>query len=364
MEIAVVGGGNGCYAAAADLTEKGHKVRWWRRNPEAFPEVLETQSIKIRDAKGTRNVLLSLVSTDLSEVIRGAELIMIPLPAFAQQSIASLLAPMLEDGQIVFLPPGTFGSYVMSKVLLDAGCTAEVIFAETGTLPYLARKHGSDTISISGKATRLPTGFFPADRSEYAFHRLKIVYPSIERVEDALSGALMNAGPIIHPPLIMMNAGPIEHFDSWDIHNEGTQPSIRRIHDALDKERIAIRRALGYRKPDFPLSDHYNEKGEEWMYGKGAHEQLVDGEDWYEPLNLQSHRYMREDIACGLAFIVSLADWLNIKTPIAAGLLALASAISGEDIRRSGRTLENLELSEYSLKQMKDLLQHGVGVSI
>ena len=34
----------------------------------------------------------------------------------------------------------------------------------------------------------------------------------------------MNAGPIIHPPLIMMNAGPIEHFERWDIHKEGTQP--------------------------------------------------------------------------------------------------------------------------------------------
>ena len=35
----------------------------------------------------------------------------------------------------------------------------------------------------------------------------------------------MNAGPVIHPPLILMNAGPLEHFERWDIHNEGTQPS-------------------------------------------------------------------------------------------------------------------------------------------
>ena len=57
---------------------------------------------------------------------------------------------------------------------------------------------------------------------------------------DALSGALMNAGPIIHPPLITMNAAPLEHFERWDIHKEGTQPATRRVTDALDAERIAV----------------------------------------------------------------------------------------------------------------------------
>ena len=35
MRVTVIGGGHGCYAAAADLHEKGHEVRWWRRDAEA-----------------------------------------------------------------------------------------------------------------------------------------------------------------------------------------------------------------------------------------------------------------------------------------------------------------------------------------
>src|SRR5699024_3147387 len=197
-------------------------------------------------------------------------------------------------------PPGTFGSYYMSKILREEGNKANVIIAETGTLPYLARKHDEQTVSLSGRATRLPTGVFPSDQSEFAFNILKEAYPSVEPIKDALDGALMNAGPIIHPPLILMNAGPIEHFDKWDIHDEGTQPSVRNVHRSLDAERIAIREALGYSAPHFPLEDHYSEDGDEWMYGDGAHDELVDGEDWYEPLDLKTHRYMREDIECGL----------------------------------------------------------------
>ncbi|WP_102346646.1 NAD/NADP-dependent octopine/nopaline dehydrogenase family protein [Bacillus sp. Marseille-P3661] len=364
MEVTVIGGGNGCFAAAADLAEKGHHVRWWRRTAEDFKEILQSQSLKVRDINGTREVPLALVSTDIKETIIGSKLIVIPLPAVAQQSVAKQIAPYLEDGQVIFLPPGTFGSYIMAKTLIEEGCKAEVTFAETGTLPYLARKHDASTVSISGRATRLPTGIFPAERSAYAFEILTKAYPSIEPIEDALSGALMNAGPIIHPPLIIMNAGPIEHFDRWDIHNEGTQPAIRRIHDALDAERIAIREALGYSAPHFPLADHYNPEGEEWMYGNGAHEKLVDGKDWFEGLDLQNHRYMREDIACGLAFLVSLGDWLKIPTPTATGLLAIASGIVSENLRKNGRTIENLGLDHLSQAQMKTLLQAGIGVSV
>jgi hypothetical protein len=38
-----------------------------------------------------------------------------------------------------------------------------------------------------------------------------------------------------------MNAAPLEHFPRWDIHKEGTQPAVRRVTDALDAERIAVR---------------------------------------------------------------------------------------------------------------------------
>ena len=107
----------------------------------------------------------------------------------------------------------------------------------------------------------------------------------------------MNAGPIIHPPLIVMNAGPIEHFEHWDIHNEGTTPSIRRVTTALDGERMLLREALGYRPPHFPLADHY--ESDRWMYGNLAHDKLVESGHWRERLDLLSHRYMREDVAIG-----------------------------------------------------------------
>jgi opine dehydrogenase len=281
------------------------------------------------------------------------------VPAFAQEDLAVALAPHLTDGQVIYLPPGTFGSYLMMKVLRAKGCKADIAIAETGTLPWLTRKRGPNEVAITTRATRLPTGVFPARLTEHALQVISAAFPgAIEPVEDALSGALMNAGPIIHPPLIIMSAAPIEHFPRWDIHKEGTQPSVRRVHDALDAERIALREALGYKAPHFPLADHY--KTSNWMYGKLAHDKLVDSGDWHEHLDLKTHRYLQEDVGMGLALIVSLGEWAGVPTPVAAGLLAIAGAASGNDFRKTGRTMETLGLAGESRESLSAMLGKGI----
>lgn len=361
MEIAVLGGGHGCYAAAAEFSEKGHAVRWWRRNDPDHAAVRDAGGIRVRDFQGDRLVSIPFLTADLGAAVRGAELIIIPLPSTTHEDLAKRLAPELEDGQVVFLPPGTFGSFLFARELHKARPGASVSFAETGTLPYLARKHSLADVVVSAYATRLPTGVFPANTSEHAFAILRQAYPSVEPIEDALSGALMNAGPIIHPPLIIMNAGPLEHFERWDIHNEGTQPSIRRVTVELDKERMGLREKLGYAAPHFPLSDHYSSDGDEWMYGRAAHEKLTDSGDWREDINLQTHRYMLEDVRLGLSFLVSVGRWIGFPTPIAQGLLAIASAVAERNLYQEGRTLENCGLDHLSKEQMAKLMKNGMG---
>ena len=361
MKIAVLGGGNGSFAAAGDLALAGHEIRLWRREEQAAAAHRAAGgTITVKDHTGQREAHITTITSDLSTVVTGADLIICPTPAFAQPSIARTLAPLLSDGQVVFLPPGTFGSILFAKAAHEAGNHTTASYAETGTLPWLARKHGPYAVQISGRGKRLPTGVFPQTRSEHALRVIAEAFPNaIEPCGDALSGALMNAGPIIHPPLIMMNAGPIEHFDRWDIHKEGTQPSIRRVTDRLDAERIAIREALGYGPPHFPLADHYAKQGDEWMYGRGSHEKLTDSGDWHEHLILREHRYMLEDTRIGLSLLISVATMAGVETPLARAFLALGSAICTEDFMHTGRTLETLGLAGLDRIALQTLLRDG-----
>ena len=356
MKIAVLGGGHGCYAAAADLAEAGHEVSLWRRDAKALAPVVQTGCITLKDAEGSREVRISRATADIGEAVRGAELLVIPSPAIAQADIARALAPHLADGQVVFLPPGTFGSFVMARLAREAGSRARVLWAETGTLPYLARKHGEREVNVTIRAVRLPTGVYPARHAEEALSVIREAYPSVHGCGDALSGALMNAGPIIHPPLIVMNAAPLQHFESWDIHNEGTQPAVRAVTDRLDSERVAIREGLGYGAPHYPLADHYT--SDRWMYGD-AHKRLVKSGDWREHIDLHTHRYVAEDTELGLAFFASVARWAGVDAPVTHGLLAITGAWLGRDLRAGPRTLEALGLAGMDRARLQQLLQDG-----
>ena len=361
MRIAVLGGGNGSFSAAGDFALAGHDTRLWRRNAEMVAAQRAAGSkIVVKDFAGRHEVALAQVTSDIAEAVRNAEMILCPAPATAQHDIAVALAPHLAEGQVVFLPPGTFGSVIFAKKAFEAGNRAQVAYAETGTLPWLARKHGPFEVAITVRAKHLPTGVFPLSLKDHALDVISRAFPGvIEDCGDVLSGALMNAGPIIHPPLIVMNAAPLEHFDKWDIHKEGTQPVVRRVTDALDAERIAVREALGYGAPHFPLAHHYAKDGPEWMYGRGSHDKLTDSGDWREHMVLTEHRYMREDTRIGLSFFISIGELANVMMPLAHGFLAIGGSICGEDFMQTGRTLASLGLGQLDRARLHMLLQVG-----
>jgi opine dehydrogenase len=361
VKIAVLGGGNGSFAAAGDLALAGHEVRLWRRDAvQVAAHQASGSRILVEDVNGRHSVKLALVTADIAKAVDGTELILCPTPAFAQHDIAEQLAPHLRDGQIVFLPPATFGSMIFARGVHDAGNHADISYAETGTLPWLTRKHGAFEVTITVRAKRLPVGVFPLRNAEHALEVISRAFPgAIEPCGDALSGALMNAGPIIHPPLIVMNAGPIEHFERWDIHKEGTQSAIRRVTDALDAERIKVREALGYAAPHFPLANHYAREGEIWMYGRGSHDRLTDSGDWREQLVLTEHRYMREDLRLGLSLLISVAELAGVATPLARSFLSIGGAVCGEDFMATGRTLASLGFGGLHRAELQTLLREG-----
>ena len=357
--IAVLGGGNGALTAAADMTLAGYRVRMWTAFPEELEKVYKTHTIKIEGVGRTGEARIDLVTRHLEEAVRGAEVILSMSPAFSQEEIARSLGPHLEDGQIIFLSPGSMGSYLVAKIFKENGHWRDLTIAEPGTLPYLTRKTAPDAVLVSGLAVRLPVGVFPSKRSRETVSELKEIYPSIHSVENALSVALLNVGPIIHSVLFLLNTGPIEHFDSWDIHNEGTTESVKKLILAHDQERISLRKALGFTSHHYPFSDHYDqESDQEWMYGRKAHTDLVKSESWREPLNFGS-RYITEDVKCNLALLCSIADFCRKEVPIARSLLTLIGTIAGEDFTRTGRTLRHLGLADKSIDEITEILREG-----
>src|ERR1043165_9851484 len=110
MHVAVLGGGNGSFAAAGDLALAGHEVRLWRRNAQVVKaHNAAGGAIMVRDFRGRQRVTPALITSDIAAAVRDAELILCPAPATAHHDIGHALASHLSGRQVVFLPPGTFG---------------------------------------------------------------------------------------------------------------------------------------------------------------------------------------------------------------------------------------------------------------
>lgn len=358
MKIAVLGGSNGGFTTAADLALAGHGVRLWARSAAALGPLSEDPGIML-EAEGRRgSARLERATTDLGEAVAGAEILIAPLPATSHEDLARRLAPHLTDRQIVLLTPGTLGSVALARALARAGGPMPAALAETGTLPYLTRKTGPAVVRAPVRAANLPAGVFPASRAGAVLSRLDELFPGVRACADALDAALTNAGPVIHPPLVLLNAGPVDS-GGFDVHAAGTTPSVRRLIAAVDAERVATRQGWRYAAPHYELETYYDERrAGEGLYGVGARAKLVASGLWSETLTL-AHRYVTEDAALGLSLFESAARAAGVATPATTGLLLLFGVLLGRELSGAGRALEQLGLGDLSRREIRGFLEEG-----
>jgi opine dehydrogenase len=358
MNVTVLGGGNGGFATAADLALGGHRVRLWRRTDTELDAIRGSGGITLIAEVGQSTGRLDAATANLDDALAGAEVVVVAVPATAHDDIASALGKRLTSTQIVLFTPGSLGAFAAARDIARAGGTLPLAFAETGTLPYLARKTAPATVAVPVRAANLPIGVFPAARTDDVVARLGELYPTLRPCVDVLDVALTNAGHVIHPPLVLLNTGAIDG-GRFDIHAAGTTQSVRRLIDAVDEERLVARHGWGYPKPDYELATYYEEaRAHEGLYGAGAKARLVASGLWSEVLTFD-HRYVTEDAALGLALLESAARTIGAATPASAGLLQVFGVLLGRQLLGRGRALEHLGLGDLAVREIRQLLHEG-----
>lgn len=357
MNVTVLGGSHGGYTTAADLALAGHRVRLWRRSAEALAPVQKAGGITLVAEQRQGVARLDRATADLGEALDGAEVVIVPLPATSHDDLGERLAGRLTGREVVLLTPGTLGSVVLARALARAGAPQPLAFAEAGTLPYLTRKTGPASVTAPVRAANLPVGVFPAARSQVALERIGVLFPAMRPCVDALDAALTNAGTVIHPPLVLVNAASID-AGAFDIHAAGTTPSARRLIDAVDGERLAARRGLGYPAPHYELATYYDEaRAAEGLYGTGAKARVVASGLWREVVDYD-HRYVTEDVVLGLTLFESAGRTAGTPTPAISGLLAVFGALLGRELA-GGRALDHLGLGDLTRREVQALFREG-----
>ncbi|MFO7173006.1 MAG: NAD/NADP octopine/nopaline dehydrogenase family protein [Bacillota bacterium] len=380
--VAVLGAGHGGLALAGYLAARGVPVRLWNRSPTPLAAV-EAQGgilLEVPEEDGPVRVRPRQVSCDLGEVVRGAEVILVAVPASAHPELARRLASHLRDGQAVLLLPGrTGGALEFAQELDAAGCTARVLVGEAQTFPFASRTLGPGVAAILGVKRTVPAAALPARRTPELIALFRPLLPMLEPAPSVLHTSLENMGAVLHPAITLLNAGRIEAGPGFRFYAEGVTSGVARAVAAVDGERLAVARAFGVPvrsllewlqdayggAPSGPLGQEpASGPAEAWgPEGEAAAIQAALTRnpaytDLFAPRSLD-HRYLWEDVPTGLVPFAALGEAAGVETPVISGLVHLAGSLHGRDYAAQGRTLARMGLSGLGPDEILTFVMEG-----
>ena len=363
--IAILGAGNGGFATAADLTRLGCDVRLWGRNRERLDAVRARGGIAM---KGIYEGFVPFrnVTGDIREAVDGADLIMLTLPSSALAQCAAKLAPLLTPERIVFINPGhTGGGLHFVAALRAAGYSKPVQTCETVTLTA----HVPHDRRLNGQRVQLrrKSGVRVLSRQECnAFLRRAFAGVSTIGIPapNVFETAFMNINATFHPAGMVMNTGcSIEHSrGDFLFYREGMSPSVARVAEEVDRERIAIANALGI--PTMTFLEVFHRVGlttKEGMQSgsiRAACLASVPNLTVKSPPQL-AHRYIYEDVGFGLVPMTELARLAGMPSPAMDALITLANYALGEDLRQTGLTLKKMGIAGKKVSDLSRFAETG-----
>src|SRR5438477_6073254 len=167
---------------------------------------------------------------------------------------------------------------------------------------------------------------------------------------------------MLHVANCVANAGKIDRGDAYKFYAEGVTPSVARLYQAINAERVAIAAGFGAVVPT--LEDWF-----ERVYGvRGADlsetcRLLTTNTDGpYQATgtpNSWSHKYIAEDVPVGLMPMRALGAAAGVPSPAIDAVVHIACAMAGNDFATEARTMDRMGLAGMNLEQLRDTFEHG-----
>jgi opine dehydrogenase len=359
--IAILGAGNGGCAAAADLTMRGFQVRLYSRTEKTIAPLTARGGVEYEGVLGDGFSPVPVITTDAAAAMAGADLVILMVPTHAHESMATIAAPHLKPDQLLLAAPGHTG-LLIPEVLRKHG-VKRPRHCETGTLPYICRMSGPARVCITKASEHIVFGVFPARETSAVVERMRPVFPAIKPAVSILETVFPYTNAIHHPPAVVCNVGRIEATGGDYYHYyDGITPSVGRLIDTLDRERLAVAAALGAKADRFV--EYFYKAGYTTTAARDAalaYEAFHQSEPdrWIRAPASLDHRFLNEDVPYGLVPLAELGRLAGVPTPTMDHLIHLASVASGRDYRASGLTLARMGVAGVSDQVLHRLLTEG-----
>ncbi len=298
---------------------------------------------------------IGCITTNLSEALEQAEIIMVTTVANAHESVATSIAPFLEDGQIVVLNPGrTGGALLFKQALKEAGCSKRIYLGEAQTLVYACRVIENGHVNVIGIKDEVLVSGLPASDTDYILSKLKQLFPCFVKADNVLRTSLENIGAMFHPCVLLFNAATIERNDVFWFYR-GMTEQVASFIEKFDAERLAVGRAYGVDLLSvrewikFAYKDTKGDTLCERMRNNPAYHDIKSPSTIFT-------RQLTEDIPTGVLPIMELGKAAGVETPLLQSMIRICEALLDMDLHTEGRSMKNLGLEGMD----KDAVMHYI----
>ena len=372
-KIAVLGGGNGACALAADLASQGYQV-----NLADLPSfsaglapVIDKKGLSYSGAIGEGFARLNMVTVDIKDAIHDTRFILMSVPSFGQRAFFEAIIPHLEDGQTIVLITGNMGTLELDALLKNQGISKKITLAETNTLPYGTRLNGPASVNVEYK-TAVSLAAFPSKYTEEVISGMSGMF-EIHPASDVVEMGLLNTNLLLHPVECIFNAGRIEYSKGdFYSHGEGYTPVVARFSVRMYRELKSIAKAIGMDLDIWKIASEFFGVEYDPAMAKEIDEMDQNALAAYFSEAVQAsplakikgpgyldYRYLTEDVPYGLVTAASLGDMVGVDAKLIKTLIYIASIINKRDHMKEGRTVERLGIAGMSPAQLVGYLKEG-----
>ncbi len=346
MKIAILGAGNAGCAVAVDLTLHGHEITLIKtshamHDDNFFYLQQNNGKMTLNEFGDMKTAHIHKLSRDVAD-IKGNEVVIIYIQTNFHEQLIERIAPYLQDDQILLINPGYFSTAYVLKHCPDK----KIIIAEAESSFIDGRIMEPGLFRVGFRNVRNPIGIYPTSRKEEAIAKLDQLGENLVYLNSVAEAALHNPNLIVHTVGSVMSIPRIEKSKGeFCLYHEAytrDNPATWRILEALDAEKMNVLEALGFPRLSYVEACKYRNSLDD---GINAREVFLDYAEMPTrakgPTKVDS-RYISEDVPQGLVMLEAIAMALHIPTPICSGIISIASAALGRDLRAEGRTPEKL----------------------
>jgi opine dehydrogenase len=338
MKIGIVGCGGIALGYAAFLMKSGHQPIVWSPSGESARSLIGQEITASGALVGSFRIQ---VAGSARELVSEAEVVIIAVPGYGHRAVIDTVVPFAREGQSFIVSAQLSLSGVYLKHSLAArGIDSDVMAWATTVL--MSRRTGPTNIVIGGIRQMLEVAALPEAAGARCLDLCRTLFGDRFRlVPDILAIALGNLNPPIHMASALCNFTRIEKGEYW-ANYDGITPSVARLIEALDQERLDLAKAYGVTVRT--VQEHYRLTfGFEEGHSIAEMAAMVHKERQGPPgPTTLDTRFVTEDIPFGIVPLIELAARRDIPLPLHQAGTQLFCALYGRDFPSENELLKVL----------------------